>query len=103
MEYNFTKDFSSFVGMLDLNWQEIYELYQAAIGNTEALSIFKVEKANGSSDDTIIFFPALEQALRLTPSAKDFFPEWIEKNLMDGLDAETFWGIKNAEENHKND
>lgn len=102
MEYSFTKDFSSFVGMLDLNWQEIYELYQAAIGNTDALSIFKVEPANGS-DDTIIFFPALQQALRLTPNAKEFFPKWIEDNLMDGLDAESFWGIKNAEENHKND
>lgn len=102
MDYNFTKDFATFVDMCDLNWQEIYELYHAAIADRESLSIFSVEQANGSND-TIIFYPPLKQALRLSPSAKQFFPDWIEKNLMNGMDAESYWGIKNAEEKNKDD
>ena len=102
MTYNFTKDFSTFVDACDLNWQEIYELFHAATGDSESLTIFSVEQANGS-DDTIIFYQPLKQALRLSPSAKQFFPDWIEKNLMDGLDAESYWGIKNAEEKNKDD
>lgn len=102
MNYNFTKDFSTFVDMCDLNWQEIYEFHSAAKGDKESLSIFSVEPANGS-DDTIIFYPPLQQALRLSPNAKQFLPEWIEENLMNGLDAETYWAIKNAEEKDKDD
>ncbi|MBR8713345.1 hypothetical protein [Porphyromonas levii] len=93
-----TKDFQRFVNSIfDINYHEIYELYQAASGNEESVTLFRVEPANGSDDTLIIYEPA-NMALRLTPKAKNYFPEWIEANLMDGLDAEGFYGMKYAME-----
>ncbi|MEO5026652.1 hypothetical protein ABH086_16625, partial [Bacteroides stercoris] len=36
--------------------------------------------------------------LRLTPDAAKFLPEWIESNLMEEMDAESFYGMKYAQE-----
>ncbi len=100
METSFTKNFESFVNSCDLDWQEIYELFLAATGNSNTLAILSVEKTNGH-EDTIIFHKGLNKAIRLTPEARDYFPTWIEQNLMNGLDAETFWALKSAEERDK--
>lgn len=40
----------------------------------------------------------MELALRMTPKAKEKFPEWIQRNLMEGFDSETYWDLKNEEE-----
>ena len=52
----------------------------------EFLSFFRVEPANGSEDTMIVHEP-MNNALRLTPDVAKLLPEWIESNLMDGLDA----------------
>ena len=93
-----TKDFQTFVdSIFDMDYHEIYELYQAASGNEGSISLYRVETANGS-DDTLIIHEASNNALRLTPKAKEFFPKWIEANLMEGFDAESFYGMKYAME-----
>ena len=93
-----TKGFQTFVDSIcDMNYHEIYELYQAASGNEESVTLYRVEPANGS-DDTLIIHEASNNVLRLTPKAKKFFPEWIESNLMGRLDAESFYGMKYAME-----
>lgn len=97
---NVTKDFQTFVDSADMNYHEIYEFYQAAVNNTESLSLFRVEPANGSCDTMIIHEPS-NNALRLTPNALQYLPQWIENNLMDQLDAETFYGWKHTEEKEK--
>ena len=94
---NVTKDFQGFVDSVGMNYHEIYEFYQASVGNTESLSFFRVEPANGREDTMIVHEP-MNNALRLTPDAAKFLPEWIERNLMDGLDAESFYGMKYAQE-----
>ena len=95
---NVTKNFQSFVdSIFDMSYYEIYELYQAAIGNEESLTLYRVEPANGS-DDTLIIYEPSNYALRLTPKAKEFLPRWIEDNLMEGFDAESFYGMKYAME-----
>ena len=89
-----TKDFQTFVdSIFDMDYHEIYELYQAASGNEGSISLYRVETANGS-DDTLIIHEASNNALRLTPKAKEFFPKWIEANLIlvffKAPDAEAF-------------
>ena len=94
---NVTKDFQGFVDSIDMNYHEIYEFYQASVGNTESSSLFRVEPANGSEDTMIVYEPTYN-ALRLTPDAAKFLPEWIESNLMEEMDAESFYGMKYAQE-----
>lgn len=94
---NVTKDFQGFVNSIDMNYHEIYEFYQASVGNTESISLFRVEPANGNKD-TLIVHEAMNIALRLTPNAAKFLPEWIVTNLMGDMDAESFYGMKYAQE-----
>ena len=46
----------------------------------------------------LIGYEPTNSFLRLTPKAAAFFPEWIKANLMEDMDAESFWGMKNAME-----
>lgn len=93
-----TKDFQMFINCIsEMNYHEVYELYQAASGNEEVITLFRVEPANGS-DDVLIIHEASHNALRLTPKAKNYFPKWIESNLMGGFDAESFYGMSYAME-----
>lgn len=93
-----TKDFQTFVNGVYLeNYKEIYDLYQVARGNTEGQRSYDIEPCVGSKDMLIIHTPS-QNALRLTPAALAYFPEWIEQKLMNGFDAETFWGMEHAKE-----
>lgn len=95
MSMEITYNFSTFVDAVDPNYNEVYDLYQASKGDNEQCT-FEVTKANHSEDTLIIFNNNI--ALRLTPKAEAFFPDWIEKNLMDGMDAESYWGMQHAME-----
>ena len=92
-----TKDFMGFVDVVDMNYQEVYDFYQAAVGAEESQSTFRILPANGAPNDTLICYNDII-ALRLSPAAKVYLPEWIEQNLMDGLDAESYWGMEHAKE-----
>lgn len=95
-----TKNFAGFVNMVDMNYYEVYDFYQAAVGNEESQTTFRVLPANGAPEDILIIYNAYNDiiALRLTPTAKNYLPEWIEQNLMDGMDAESYWGMEHAKE-----
>lgn len=95
-----TKDFAGFANMVDMNYHEVYDFYQAAVGNEESQTTFRVLPANGAPEDTLIIYNAYNDiiALRLTPTAKNYLPEWIEQNLMDGMDAESYWSMEYAKE-----
>lgn len=95
-----TKKFEDFVFAVDMNYQEVYDFYQAASGAVDCQTTFRVIPANGAPDDTLIIYNTYQDiiALRLSPKAKDYLPEWIEVHLMDGLDAESYWGIEHAKE-----
>ena len=94
------KDFRGFADMVDMNYHEVYDFYQAASGNEDSQTNFRVVPANGAPDDTLIIYNAYHDitALRLSPVAKAYLPEWIEQNLMGGTDAETYWAMKHAKE-----
>ena len=96
-----TKDFMGFANVVDMNYQEVYDFYQAASGNDDSQSTFRVLPANGAPEDTLIIYNAYSDviALRLSPAAKAYLPEWIEQSLMDGLYAESYWGLEHAKEN----
>lgn len=94
-----TKDFQIFVNSVtDINYHEVYDLYQTANGNSAGQSTFTLEKAAGKTDDILIGYEPTNSFLRLTPKAAAFFPEWIVSNLMEDMDAESFWGMKHAME-----
>ena len=80
-----------------MSYSNVTKDFQGSVGNTESISLFRVEPANGSEDTMIVHEP-MNYALRLTPDAAKFLPEWIESNLMEGMDAESFYGMKYAQE-----
>lgn len=98
-----TKDFQAFVKTVEMTYHEVYDFYQAVSGNEDGQSTFSVRPANGDSDDILIIYKASDIALRLTPAAKGYLPKWIEQHLMDGLDAETYWGFEHAKEDDERD
>lgn len=94
-----TRDFRTFVdGALIDNYNEVYDLYQVVSNRTNGQSTYKIEPCKGSVDILVIHEPS-QNALRLSPKACAYLPEWIEQNLMNGLDAETYWGMEHAKEN----
>ena len=95
-----TKNFQGFVDVVDMNYHEVYDFYQAVSGAEDSQSTFRVLPANGAPQDTLIVYNSYKDiiALRLSPKAKDYLPEWIEDNLMGGLDAESYWGLEHAKE-----
>lgn len=102
---NVTKDFQEFVdSIFDINYHEICELYyaaQIAIGIESGQSTFEIKPANGSDEDMLIIYVPNDYAIRLSKKAAEYFPNWIEENLMEGMDVESYWGYKRAIE--KND
>ena len=92
-----TKNFETFVESIDMNYHEIYYLYQAVSSGMSVSSLFSVEKANNSDDDLIIH-EATGTTLRLTGKARSYLPKWIEEKLMEGMDAESYYGWKCAME-----
>lgn len=95
-----TKDFKGFVDVVEMNYHEVYDFYQAAVGAGDCQTTFRVLPANGAPDDILIIYNAYKDiiALRLSPAAKAYLPEWIEQNLMGGMDAEGYWGKEHAKE-----
>lgn len=93
-----TKDFQTFIdGVFIESYNEVYDLYQTASGNVETQCTYDVQPCNGSEDKLLIHKPS-NNALRLSPKAFAYFPEWIEQKLMNGVDAESYWSIEHARE-----
>ncbi len=56
-----------------------------------------VEKCRAGEDVLIIHEPS-NNVLRLTPKVRAYFSEWIEQNLMDGWDTESYQGMEHAKQ-----
>ena len=101
---NTTNDFKEFSDSIpDKTPAEIYELYCAAEearrGNeSEAQNLFSVKLAKGNDENgnMLIQYIPSNISIRLTPTAAEYFPKWIEENLMYGMDAEAFDGFERA-------
>jgi len=99
----FTKNFQTFIDNCgELNYHEVFELSQVAQGNEGVHSFFTREPASGDTDDIIIGYTPTETYLRLTPKQAAYFPKWIEENLMDNIDADSWYGFQYALD-HDND
>lgn len=102
-EKHFTRDFQEFIDSCgDLNYHEIFELSQIAQGHDFLRTVFTRQKANGDSDDIIIGYEPTDTYLRLNPNQAIYFPKWLEKNLMDDMDADSWYGFQYAID-HDND
>ena len=88
-----TRNFETFVGSIDMDYHERYDLYQVACRGESAFSRFRVEKANNSDDDLVIHI-ATGTTLRLTGKARSYLPQWIDQHLMGGMDAESYYGMR---------
>ncbi len=94
MQKEFTKDFELFVSSIfDITYHEIVDLYYT-VKYKEARGIYSIKKANGNTEDLLVEYPAGDLILRMTPNAAAYFPEWLESNHMDGMDVESFFGMK---------
>lgn len=51
-----TKNFQAFVDAVNMNYQEVYDFYQAVIGGDDNQSTFRVIPANGVPKDTLIIY-----------------------------------------------
>lgn len=87
--------------MGELDFHEIYELAQAIQGNTESLNFFSVSE-DGHGIRTIVYL-VCEIAYSFKKENASDFEQWLEKNYLDGLDAEAWYGFQNALERHKDD
>ena len=91
---NVTKDFNEFINScFDLNYNEVYELHQLVSRQSDAATVFELLPTKGS-EDILVKYVASDTLLRLTPKAREFFPKWMEENLMEGFDAESYWDFK---------
>lgn len=91
----FTKSFDEFSQCIERDdWNEVYDFYQAAKFK-EPITFFEVYEAKGS-EDVIIEHKPSGNCLRLSPKAIDYLPEWIQNNMMDEMDSESYFGMHNA-------
>ena len=96
LDANYTTDFSAFVFMIDLeDYNDIYELYEASVGKADVTNLFANKKTGGIH--CIIYVPT-EVILQLTENKLKELPRWIEKNLMDDMDAESYFSLNRDKE-----
>ena len=80
-----------------LEYQEFFIRVNTYIGILN-INGFNLNLSEMTTDDILIGYEPTNSFLRLTPKAAAFFPEWIKANLMEDMDAESFWGMKHAME-----
>lgn len=80
------------------DYREIYELYQAAIGNDETQNTFRREI--DPHGQIIITYEPTKAHLVLTQKTVNCFLKWIIKELMDGMDPELYFEVKRMDEEY---
>lgn len=85
----------------DLNYHEIYDLAQALQGNTESLVSF--ESTIDENGDVEIVYPYYDASIGLTKEQASDSLRYLEVNYMDGMDAETWYGYRQAMEKALNE
>lgn len=83
----------------DLNYHELYELVMAINGQYAALNFFSV-KDNG--EIRTVVYDVMDVAFEFKISDAEVLSTWIEDRYMEGLDADSWYGFKDALERAKN-
>lgn len=89
------RDFEDFMEKIgDLDYHELYDLSQALQGHTESLVFFKCkEKDNG---DIEITYPYYDASICLSKEQAESSLKYLEANYMDNLDADSWYGYRQA-------
>lgn len=101
---NITQDYQVFYdSLLDPNYHDIYDLHEVASGKDSPFGFFEIQP-NYRGNDALIKSTLNNGGLSLLlPLEKrQEFLDWIEKNLMHGMDAESYYGWEYNME-HDND
>ena len=83
----------------DLNYHELYELVMAINGQNAALNFFSVED---KGEERTVVYDVMDVAFEFKISDAEVFTAWIEDRYMEGLDADSWYGFKEALERSKN-
>jgi DGQHR domain-containing protein len=92
------EDFLKSIGELD--YHEIYDLAQALQGHTETLTFFKYKEKD--SGDIEITYPYYDSSIGLTKEGALDSLHYLETKYMEGIDADTWYGYKQALEKELN-
>lgn len=97
LNVNSIEEFMQEIG--DLNYHELYELVMAINGQNAALNFFSVED---KGEERTVVYDVLDVAFEFKISDAEVFTAWIEDRYMEGLDADSWYGFKDALERSKN-
>lgn len=97
LNVNSIEEFMQEIG--DLNYHELYELVMAINGQTAALNFFSVED---KGEERTVVYDVMDVAFEFKISDAEVFTTWIEDRYMEGLDADSWYGFKDALERSKN-
>lgn len=97
LNVNSIEEFMQEIG--DLNYHELYELVMAINGQNAALNFFSVED---KGEERTIVYDVMDVAFEFKISDAEVFTAWIEDRYMEGLDADSWYGFKDALERSKN-
>lgn len=97
LNVNSIEEFMQEIG--DLNYHELYELIMAINGQTAALNFFSVED---KGEERTVVYDVMDVAFEFKISDAEVFTTWIEDRYMEGLDADSWYGFKDALERSKN-
>ena len=91
LDSNHTIDFSDFVSKIDFeDYNDKYEFYEAATDQSEVTNLFCTTQSGGI---TFINYVPTDVTLQLTDNKLKDLPRWIERNLMDDMDAESYFSF----------
>lgn len=99
MKYFFT-DYEEFVGNIDPNYHEVYELYCIAGEKCASSCLFHKNK-QFDTPNVIVTHDATHLQLLLTPKSAAALRKWLQKEYMHGEDAEDYYTMEQIKE--KND
>lgn len=97
LNVNSIEEFMQEIG--DLNYHELYELVMAINGQTAALNFFSVED---KGEERTVVYDVMDVAFEFKISDAEVFTTWIEDRYMEGLDADSWYGFKDALERSEN-
>lgn len=97
LNVNSIEEFMQEIG--DLNYHELYELVMAINGQNAALNFFSVED---KGEERTVVYDVMDVAFEFKISDAEVFTAWIEDRYMEGLDADSWYGFKDALERSKN-
>lgn len=92
------RDFVS--SAFDLNYHEIYELVQAVEGKGETLNFFTV---NDQGHSRTIVYTVTDISYTFDISQQESIIEWLEDNCMEGMDADSWYGLQYTMEKLENE